>query len=613
LLLCVWATPAAAQSARVSMSASASHVSVGEPFAVEIRSDVTGANLDDVAIPDFGKLQVLAQRVSRPFSFSIGFGSNGQHARMQSQVVHSYTLVAVAPGTYVIQPAIITVNGRKYASQRLSIEASGAALPQPPGPSGAAPSDPAAGGGAALAPPEGPLSGARFDNDLFLRSVVDKTRAYVGEQVTVTIYLYVRGGLSQNPSITREPTTEGFWVQDLLSAQQTRAPVHQTVNGRSFSAYVLRRYAAFPLRPGKLEIGAPAIELGAGNSLFDLLTGPAAPVRRDGVSVAVEVLPLPERKKPSGPTHVGSLSLEASAEPTQGKVGDAITLRLLAKGTGNLKGLKLPDPVLPGVEVLAPEIEDKLTNELDIIGGERVFRWLLLPRKPGNLSIPPFSVDVFDPAAVSFSSVRSQPLKLSITGAPAADLAPQPGNAAASTERANGSLSFGPARTESALARARPALSAAPWYPWAVLGGPLLLLASGAGRWLGARLRARRAGRPGDQALRNAEQKLRDAQAAAHKGESGAVYGAIVGALRAGLAARLDGALGGLTLQQLKAHCVERGMPPALAERLVSELESCEQARFDPSQQGSASLEARVARAGELLQQLARFSPRGTA
>ncbi|HEX6241592.1 MAG TPA: BatD family protein, partial [Polyangiales bacterium] len=120
------AAPALAQKTRVTMVASAHQVQVGDPFMLEIRADVSGDDIDDVALPDLGKLEVLGRRVSRPISFSFGFGSGGQHAQVQSQVVYDFTLRAARPGTYVIQPAIVTVGNRKFASQQLTIVATGA-------------------------------------------------------------------------------------------------------------------------------------------------------------------------------------------------------------------------------------------------------------------------------------------------------------------------------------------------------------------------------------------------------------------------------------------------------------------------------------------------------
>ncbi len=398
-LLCA---SASAQNARVTMSASSSQVSVGEQFAIEIRADVTGAEVDEIELPDFGNLEVLGRRVSRPFSFSFGFGTGGQRANVQSQIIHSFTLRALEPGTVTIEPAFVVIGKRRFASQPIKLEVTGAALPSnAPGVPSTAGNDPRRGADLTL-PPEGPLEGATYDQDAFVRTVVDKPKAVVGEQVTVTVYLYVRGSLSSAPGITREPTADGFWIQDLLPPNRSLSPARQELNGRAFNVYVLRRFAGFPLREGTLEIGATSIEIGGRPSLFDILTGPASSLRRTGVPVAVEVAALPERKDASHPSFVGDLTLSANVDRTDARVGDAITLRVTVKGLGNLKGLTLPDPRIDGMEVLTPEVEDRLTMDLDQVGGEREIRWLLLARKAGQVRIESMGVDVFDPAAATY-------------------------------------------------------------------------------------------------------------------------------------------------------------------------------------------------------------------
>lgn len=614
LVLCLvlpasFSAPAAAQKARITMSASATRVAVGEPFAIEVRADVTGEDVDDIELPDFGKLEVLAQSTSRPMSFSFGFGTGGQRARIQSQIIHGLTLRAREPGSYAIQPAIMTAGGRKYASAALTIQVTGAALPSVPTTRGQADAqDPD--GAEHVTPPEGALSGAKYDNDVFLRTVVDKASAYLGEQVTVTVYLYVRGALTQNPTITREPTTEGFWVQDLLPLQRTLAPVRQEINGRGFNVYTLRRYAAFPLRSGKLEIGAPAIEISGGPSLFDLITGPTASVKRVGVAAPVEALALPAHPT-QGPVHVGELSLEASVDPAAAKVGDAITLRVTARGTGNLKALQLASPTLPGIDVLAPEIDDKLTNDLNQVGGSRTFRWLLLPRSPGTPSVPPFVVDVFDPASKRFTPVRTKALALSITG----QAAPSPVSATpgpAEQPRAD-VVRFGPVRPTSSLQRARAGLANRPWFWWAVLLGPLTLLGFALGRAAVQRSVARRAARPGGAALRGAEQKLQEARQVAQAGDPARAYGHLLGALRGALQACLGEPVGGFTLSALRTRCLERGLPTDLTDRVIAELGVCEQARFDPSLQASEPIDRHLELARTLVQQLGRHTAKGDA
>jgi hypothetical protein len=600
-LVALWPVLAEAQSAQVTLSASAERVQVGEPFAIEIRASVEGGEADDIELPSFGNLEVLGKRVSRPFSFSFGFGSGGQHAVMKSETVYSFTVRAVAPGSVRIEPAVLRMGRRKFSSRPLVIEASGSALP----PTQQAPAEPDA---PPDAPPDGTLDGARFDPDMFLRTVVDKKDAHVGEQVTVTIYLYTRSNLHQMPNLSREATTEGFWVQDLLGIQQRAfAPVRAEVNNRQYLVYTLRKFAAFPLRAGTLTVGAPSVEVTGGGSLFDLLTGPSPTVRRNGVAVNVEAKPVPANQGSTRPVHVGSLTMEAKLEPATAKVGDALTLTVLARGTGNLKALELA-PTLSGVdaELLAPEIQDELSIDLDRVGGTRTFRWLVLPRAPGRLEVAPLAVDLLDPASGSFGAAQTAPLSIAVTGA----ALPAQAQAADAQPDAEQAPHFGPARTHSELTRRTVRLSERGWFLPAALAAPLLLVL-----WLAARfamrvLSARRAGEGGSRKFREAQHKLDEARVAAERGDASASLGALSAGLKRALEARLGEPVGGFTRGALRGHLTGRGMAQPLADRLVSQLEACELARFDPAGKSKGELGTEIEKARGVLRELERFVPR---
>jgi hypothetical protein len=71
--------------------------------------------------------------------------------------------------------------------------------------------------------------------------------------------------------------------------------------------------------------------------------------------------------------------------------------------------------------------------------------------------------------------------------------------------------------------------------------------------------------------------------------------------------------VGGLTLPQLQKHCVERGMAPALADRIVGTLAAAEHARFDPSQTTAQSFERHLRESQVLVREIARFSTREAA
>ncbi len=612
-VLGVLAAPAqtAAQTARVSMSASGSRVTVGEPFALEIRADISGAEVDDIEIPDFGSLEVLGRRVSRPFSFSFGFGTGGRHAQVQSQIVHSFTLRALKPGAFRIDPAVVVIGNRRFTSQPLTIEATGAAVPSnslatPPG---SAPSGTPNNSQQDLsAPPEGPLTGAEFDRDAFVRTVVDKSKIVVGEQLTTTVYLYVRGGLSEAPSITKEPTADGFWVQDLLAPNRSLAPTRQEVNGMAFNVYMLRRFAAFALREGTLQIGATAIEIGGRPSLFDLLAGPSAAVRRSGLPVSVEAVAPPVRKDASVPSFVGDLTLQAEVDRNDALVGSAVSLRVSAKGRGNLKSFTIANPQVDGLEVLTPEVEDQLTTELDQVGGERVFRWLLLARKPGRVQIDPFAIDVFDPSTQTYKRVVTDPLVLTITGdANAANAANAPAEESSGDD--DGAPQFGPVRARSALLRAQTPIHQYGWFWWAVIAGPLLFAAAAATSALRERMSRAHADKRGERAFRSAQLALDAAQASARGGDAKAAQAAIANAIKSAVEARLDEPVGGLTYPALRQHLVARGMPAPLVERVVSQLEAGELSRFSPVLESKSELETALERSRGVVRELEKFSP----
>jgi hypothetical protein len=604
VLLALCASRAAAQP-KISMSASANRVSTGEPFSIEVRLETDGDEPDKLELPDLSDFELLGRSTSRPFSFSFGFG--GQRPRTQSQTIYAFTLRTDTPGAHVIRPAIMTVGGRRVATQSLTI-----LVVDPAGSAGIQGVDDALKNlddvnaqrrnGAGEPPPatNGALDGATFDNTMFVRTVVDKKRAYLGEQVTVTLYLYLRGQLTDSPSISREPTLDGFWSHDLLPMQRALGGVRQEINGRIFNAFVLRKFAAFPLRPGTLEIGAPAVEVGGGSSLFDLFNGPSQPLKREGVKVTVEALPLPAQPTPGAPTYTGALQLEAALEPAQAKVGEAVTLRVTAKGTGNLRGLTLPNPSVRGVDTLAPEIDDQLASPLDRLGGQRTFRWLLLPRQPGTLTVPSFLVDAFDPQSGRYQVVRSAPLTLTVGGTGEAVAPERPEEAEATAPQ------FGPVRPESALRRRRTPLASRDFFWPAVLAAPALWMIVWLSNRLRRRVQARRAAARDTPGQRDVAQKLAQAEQAGTQGDARAALGLLASALKKALELKLGEPIGGMTSRALESLLAARGFDPQLSQRVLTQLAELEAARFDPAGQSALQLSQAQDAARDATAQIAR-------
>ncbi|MDQ3037283.1 MAG: BatD family protein [Myxococcota bacterium] len=608
LVLVLAPAAARAQSATLAMTSDRAQVAVGDHFRVQVRLDVTGAEAPEPQLPDMSDFDVLSRQVSRPMQFRFGFGSQTQV--VQSTAVYTFLLRARQPGRYELPPARATIAGREFVSNPLTVVVGGGAPggvpPQqqgavPPQQQGAAPPP-------ASQPPSGPLDGAIYDDQAFLRTVVDRSDPWLGQQVTVTIYLYVRGALRGSPVITREPTTDGLWVHDLLPPSRTLEPTTQVVGSTPFRVYVLRRFAAFPLRAGDLTIGATSVQIPVGN-VFDIFAGASPDLARTGVDLTLSVRDLPAAGRPQGDVHVGQITLESSLDRNQVPTGDAVTLTVQATGTGYVQGIRLDDPRVDGLRVLAPQTDDQISAPGDLVGGTRTFEWLIVPEREGTHSIPAFRVATFDPTSGRYGVAESAPIGLTAAGNPVATaVEPDEALGEPTQDGAPGEAQLGPLRTESALSRTSEGLAERAWYPWLLALFPLA--------WLGiviataARRRAAaRAGVSTPQTIaREARRRLVVAEELATRGEAREFYAAISLALRSVVEGRLGEAVGSLTHKQLERRLVERGMSGELARRIAEELEGHEMVRFSASGAQPGEMQATLGRARELIGELDRFT-----
>lgn len=605
-LLVACASTARAQqvSATVRMTADRTQVGVGERFQLTVEARCQGASNPQIQLPDLNAFDVVGRRVNTPFSLRFGFGAGTQ--QVQSTTRHVLTLQAREPGRFELDPAVVELAGQRFESQGLTIEVgdgSGATAAGQPG----ATTDPPA----PSATPGSTADLYEYDPGGFLRTVVTPAEPYVGQQVTVGVYLYVPQPLRGQPDITQEPSTDGFWVQDLLPAQRALRPDAQMVQGRRFHAYTLRRFAAFPLSTGELTIGPTEVSI-TSSSIFDVfgMRGrQPEPWVRAAVPVTLRVRELPSEGRPPGPVHVGTLSLRAELDRNQIATGDAVTLTLTAAGTGAIEQLRIPGPEVDGLRVLQPEIRDSMSTSNGVVSGTRILRWLVVPERAGDFTLGPFEVAVFDPSAGTYSVARAEGLTLTAAGTgPSAGETPTP-EPDADAEDDDARARFGPVRTRSSLARSTSILSEQTWF-LATLGlGPLAFLLA-----LGVRTARRRAERDDPRAAprrarKAAKKRLAAAAGHAERDEPREFYAAIAGALKEVLEAKLARPVGSLTHAELRRTLTDRGMDEDLSSRVVDELEGCDFARFSAVGVEGDEMSGCLERARKLLVEIDRFEP----
>jgi hypothetical protein len=567
----------------VTLEASPSEVRVGELIRLEVRVRARGGSIDGLQLADLRKypeLEIVSHQTVRPMQFSFGFGSGVQ---VESSLAHVYMLRPRAPGEYPFDPATATVDGEPYRSQPLAIIVrQGAQMPNAP-----SSPEPAADAGT----PD--LSGSRFDERAFLRTVVEPTEAYVGQQVDVTVYLYTRLRLGPQSVVPTKPDMDGFWVyDDPITSLQAQTV---SVMGTRYQAYALHRSVAFPQRTGELTIGAPKVTFDVATmSFFD------APERieRVGVPVTVKVAPLPSGGPPGAV--VGRYELTASLDRSEVNTGDAVTLRVEASGVGNVQDLRVDLPPIVGVRALQPTIRDQQSFVGRELSGTRTFEWILIAETPGEHRIPSIELHYFDPKTEEYGTAATAEVFFTALGAP------KPAGATLEPQRPRPETparTFGPIGMYSALRRGETPVRSQRWFVWALAAPPIgfaffvLMVAV-------YRRREQRSTTAG------AVQRklLRSASAALSEDDPRAFYDRVVAAMHHALDVRLGEQVAGLPHAQLRERLASAGFDDDLTKRVVNELEGADFARFAASGVDREEMHRCLQRVTTLVQRIERGS-----
>lgn len=615
LLLCA---ASARADVRVEMTADRTQLGMSDQVAVRISVQTEGSSQPEITLPEFEGFQITQRAVQRPMQFSFGFGQNQPVVTSSTQ--YTFVLAPNGPGTFKIPPVKVVYGKNTIQSQPLTLTVTGTGgIPgaqgqnpvAPPGADAQQPvaTDPQA--NAATPAPQATGDAAVYDNDAFLRTVIDKTAPYEGEQLTATIYLYTRRNLQQVPQVQTESSTDGLWTHDLLSATRSLDPTRQVVNGRGFWVYTLRRFAAFPLRAGELTIGSMTLTISR-DSVFDLFDPSSAQpdLKRNSVPILLHVKPLPPENRPKGEVAVGQFEIAAQLDRKQVVTGDAVTLTANIKGKGNIRAVRVADPVVSGLQVLQPETHDLVEAPGERVQGTRTMTWLIVPKAPGAYTIPPLEFNSFDPATQSYQRVKSAPLSLTAAGnaRPETSATQEPLQPAGDDAAGNEAPNWPPIRPTSELARARTPIASRTFYPLALAVLPLI--------WLGAvfapslrRLRSSGATDPDRLALARADKRLASAKEALRAHDARKFHAELAAALLGLLAARLHEPVTGLTQTELRALFARRGLPDALGTRVLNVLSGCDFARFSSSAVTEADVQQRLAQVENLWPQLTAFAP----
>ncbi len=262
--------------------------------------------------------------------------------------------------------------------------------------------------------------------NMFLRLVLSDNNVYQGEQLNATLKIYFNYPIVQW-QVTKPLGIEGFWNQE-VQLDPNQKPRVEELNGKKYYTAELQKFNLFPQRSGTLKI-TPAelstvvqVQLRTGRrSVWDMFGGVRVqnvPFKLESNEGVVNVKELPAANKPeSFNGAVGNYTCVTKVSSPKTKTDEPITYSITVSGKGNLKFIELPKPDMPqGFEVYDPKVKENVTNTGAGFSGSKQYDFLIIPRLPGDYTIPANEFSFFNTETGKYVVVKSPEFKLNVTG-----------------------------------------------------------------------------------------------------------------------------------------------------------------------------------------------------
>ena len=318
----------------------------------------------------------------------------------------TYILLAQKEGEYTIPGATITANGDQMLSNSVKIKV--------------LPADKAGssqnGGGQSTG--RSSSSGTSISNsDLFITATASKTSVYEQEAILLTYKIYTVVDLRGFDNV-KLPDFKGFHSQEVELPNDRRWGLEH-YKGRNYHSTVYRQFVLFPQQSGKLTIDAARFD--ASVEKMDAIDDPFEAFFNGGAGaiqikktlmtpkLTIDVKSLPAGKPADFSGGVGEFNISSSINSTKVKTNDAITIKVVISGTGNLKLVSEPEVKFPeDFEVYDPKVDSKFRLTNAGLSGNKVIEYLAIPRNAGTYKIPSIKFSYFDIKSRSYKTLTTE-------------------------------------------------------------------------------------------------------------------------------------------------------------------------------------------------------------
>lgn len=429
MMFCFSTVIFAKDSIRVEAKVNRSTVAVGQTInlILQVVSE-EAVRIEDPRLPDLSDFEVVGSWNSQSTSSRLVQGARGMEFQTRRMVEYTYQIIPRSSGAKTLSSFQVVVEGQEYQTRPIQIEVTldPSQMPDPFDQSDIPDTDDVEAMFNQMLQrrrviPQPNVVPRNPNEAFFIHLDIDKKEAYVGEQITVSWYLYTRGQILGLDRL-KFPDLKGFW-KEIIEEVPALNFKPEVLNGVMYRKALLASHALFPIREGVSVVDEykvkATVQLPSG-AFGGLVYGEPYSYQRSSDRVEIKVKELPKAGQPSNFSGaVGSFNVTASIGDPRVPLNQPFALKLRFEGQGNAKLIDLPEISWPqGVEYFDQKSEARFFKNGRSF---REFEVLLIPRQPGEMVIPPVEFAFFDPANGQYYSRQTQAVKIFVDGQLAVD------------------------------------------------------------------------------------------------------------------------------------------------------------------------------------------------
>ena len=265
---------------------------------------------------------------------------------------------------------------------------------------------------------------SQTSESMFLTAVADKTSAYPGEQITLSVTFYTMVPLADNPQYL-PPVFKNFMSEDLPPVRNGQKSL---TAGGAIYGYSEIKTALFGLASGQGEIqeatvtanivSTPDIDPFDPNFIQNFMNGTMNRSEKKILKskpFKIKIKPLPAGAPASFNGAVGSYTMRSMPEKGIYKEGEPLSFTVTVSGRGNLKSVTAPKfQETPDFKVFDTQVSTNQNKDNDKVGGKKTFTYLLVPRSAGRKVIPSLTFSYFDPATEHYYTLNTKPAEIEV-------------------------------------------------------------------------------------------------------------------------------------------------------------------------------------------------------